>query len=65
MNIREGITSEDDSLPDRFIEPDDVKKGLTRKSLKKMLKQYYKIRKYNKDGSPRRSKLRSLGITAD
>lgn len=63
MNTNEGIRKIDDTLPERFLlEPqkDDPKKRLV--PLKPMLKKYYKLRRYDADGLPKKSLLKKLGI---
>lgn len=62
MNIREGITSEDDTLPGRLMNENSRKPELNPFPLRKMLCQYYKIRKYDRNGIPKRSLLKTLGI---
>jgi len=65
MNTREGITSEEDVLPGRFMTENSRRPGLTPFPLKKMIKKYYRIRKYDANGIPRRSRLKYLGIRID
>jgi aldehyde:ferredoxin oxidoreductase len=63
MNTNEGIRKADDTLPKRFIlEPqkDDPQKRLV--PLEPMLKKYYKLRGYDKDGIPSQHLLKKLGI---
>jgi len=82
FNLREGLTAEDDALPDRLTktpqpEPgnmtaprsDSVSTGNTKVNnanyvvpLEKMLKRYYKVRGWNKEGIPSGRKLRRLKI---
>lgn len=54
FNLREGITHEDDALPDRFFEqgigPD--KKTISREDFARMKKDYYNIRGWNEQGIP-------------
>ncbi len=63
MNTLSGITSKDDTLPERFL-----KEAETRHPVKKtvnlgpMLERYYRIRGYDPDGKPHNRILRILGI---
>lgn len=65
MNTREGITSDEDVLPGRLMTENSRRSGLTPFPLKKMVKKYYMIRKYDANGIPRRSRLKYLGIRID
>ncbi len=63
FNYREGFTREDDTLPDRFLE--ETLEGPSSDqtvNLEKMLTEYYKIRGWNSDGTPKESKLKELNI---
>jgi aldehyde:ferredoxin oxidoreductase len=64
FNLREGLTSKDDSLPLRFIgEP--FREGPAAGSvvpLTKMLLKYYKLRGWNEVGIPTEQELRRLAI---
>ncbi|MCP3876462.1 MAG: aldehyde ferredoxin oxidoreductase family protein [Desulfobacteraceae bacterium] len=63
MNVNEGIRKEDDTLPQRLLsEPqkDDSKKRKV--PLEQMLKKYYKLRGYDKEGIPHQKILKKLGI---
>ena len=63
MNTNEGIRKSDDTLPERFLlesQKDDFRKR--RVPLEPMLKKYYKLRGYDKDGIPGRILLKKLGI---
>ena len=55
FNLREGVTHEDDNLPDRFFEeaigPDS--KVISREDFAKMKKDYYDIRGWNEHGIPK------------
>ncbi len=63
MNTREGISRKDDTLPGRFLNEgrdcDDKKRTVP---LEKMLDQYYKKRGFDKNGVPKASLLKKLGI---
>ncbi|MCD6582758.1 MAG: aldehyde ferredoxin oxidoreductase family protein [Desulfuromusa sp.] len=63
MNTREGITHKDDSLPGRMLNEGricDPKKRTV--PLENMLRRYYKIRGYDRNGLPTARTLRNLGI---
>ena len=57
FNVREGITREDDRLPDHFFKK-PLKKGaydgrvVSKKDFQRMLNEYYKLRKWNIKGEP-------------
>lgn len=63
MNTREGIRKEDDTLPAKILlnRRESIKEDKPF-PLKKMLKKYYKIRKYNREGIPTKKILLKLGI---
>lgn len=65
MNTREGISKKDDTLPRRLL-TEGRKCDAEEKTvpLEQMLKKYYKIRGYDKNGIPRKKTLRRLGIEA-
>ena len=54
FNLREGITSKDDTLPKRFFDEPLGKDGKTirREDLQRMLKDYYALRGWNSEGLP-------------
>jgi aldehyde:ferredoxin oxidoreductase len=54
FNLREGITSKDDTLPKRFFDEHLGKDGKTirREDLQKMLQDYYALRGWNSEGIP-------------
>jgi len=63
MNTNEGIRKKDDTLPERLVKEilkSDSKKR--RVPLKPMLKKYYKLREYDRNGIPKRRLLEKLGI---
>jgi aldehyde:ferredoxin oxidoreductase len=63
FNLREGLSSKDDDLPDRLTKtPQNPDKCGTVVPLKKMLAKYYKVRGWSKDGIPPERKLKSLGF---
>jgi aldehyde:ferredoxin oxidoreductase len=64
-NLREGLSAEDDSLPERLTEeeqPGSEQTGHYTVPLKKMLKKYYKVRGWNTKGIPKESTVKRLGI---
>ncbi|MFW9809314.1 MAG: aldehyde ferredoxin oxidoreductase family protein [Candidatus Thorarchaeota archaeon] len=63
FNIREGFTAKDDTLPPRFFKP--LPEGNSRNRvvhLDEMLKEYYKLRGWDKDGRPTKETLKKLDI---
>jgi aldehyde:ferredoxin oxidoreductase len=63
FSLREGLTSKDDSLPDRLTRtPQKPENPATVVPLEKMLPMYYRVRGWGKDGRPTVKKLKSLGI---
>ncbi len=62
MNTREGISCEDDTLPEKIMSGGIRGKVQKPFPLKKMLRKYYRIRKYDRNGIPKRSLLKNLGI---
>jgi aldehyde:ferredoxin oxidoreductase len=54
FNLREGITSKDDTLPKRFFDEALGKEGKTirREDLQKMVEEYYALRAWNSEGVP-------------
>ena len=63
FNLREGLTSADDTLCDRLTKtPQDASRPDTVVPLSKMLPRYYKIRGWDKNGVPTPKKLKKLGI---
>jgi aldehyde:ferredoxin oxidoreductase len=66
---REGITRKDDLLPRRITEeplPEGMAKGrlLTRQMYDEMLDEYYRVRGWDNNGSPKKETLSGLGIEA-
>jgi len=55
FNLREGITSKDDTLPERFFEEPlgEDRKTIRREDLQRMLQDYYALRGWNPEGIPR------------
>jgi aldehyde:ferredoxin oxidoreductase len=63
FNLREGFTAKDDTLPPRFFEP--LPEGGSRirvVHLEEMLKEYYKLRGWDKEGRPTKATLKKLDI---
>jgi aldehyde:ferredoxin oxidoreductase len=64
FNLREGITSADDTLPPRLLEEPHTSgpaKGVT-VPLKVMLNEYYIVRGWSEEGVPTEEKLAQLGL---
>jgi aldehyde:ferredoxin oxidoreductase len=65
--LREGITSNDDILPDRFFDPieNGPKRGVSinKKEFIKARDLYYKMAGYNEEGVPSSAKLLELDLT--
>jgi aldehyde:ferredoxin oxidoreductase len=55
FNLREGISSKDDTLPKRFFDEPLGKdeKTIRREDLQKMLQDYYALRSWNSEGIPK------------
>ena len=58
LNLREGFSQEDDTLPERFFGKD----GLDRGAFMKALDDYYHFRGWDEKGRPTREKLQELGL---
>ncbi len=64
FNLKAGISPDQDTLPDRFIEeemPEGPNKGAV-VLLGKLLPEYYKVREWNEDGTIPEEKLKELDI---
>lgn len=64
FNLREGLTADDDSLPERFSTealPDGPCQGET-VDVSQMLQTYYKLRGWTEDGKPTREQLEKLDL---
>ncbi len=64
FNIREGLTRDLDTLPERFFN-EPLKEGPSRGrvvELDQLLEEYYMVRGWDEDGVPKEEKLRELGI---
>jgi Aldehyde:ferredoxin oxidoreductase len=62
-NMRLGLTEKDDSLPGRLVnELQDPSNPKSKVPLNKMKSQYYKIRGWDKNGTPKMGKLKSLNL---
>lgn len=67
FNVREGLTRDDDTLPERFFNEviiDGTSKGqsIPREEFTEMLNEYYEARGWDKDGIPTREKLEALSL---
>ncbi len=63
FNLREGLTAEDDTLPDRMTKTPQLEgRPDTVVRLDKMLPKYYKTRGWDKNGVPKPAKLKRLKI---
>lgn len=65
MNTREGITAKDDTLPKRLL--NEFRKSDTQQKaipLDKMVKRFYTLRGFDKNGIPKPKTLKKLGIVA-
>lgn len=67
INLREGFTRKDDSLPKRIMSepiPEGPAKGsyIKPEELEEMLSDYYNARGWDKEGAPTKEKLKELGI---
>jgi aldehyde:ferredoxin oxidoreductase len=63
FNLREGFTAKDDTLPPRFFKP--LPEGGSRNRvvhLEEMMKEYYKLRGWDKEGRPTKDTLKKLDI---
>ena len=60
FNLREGLSSADDSLPERLTKIPEESGAFSVVPLEKMLKKYYKVRGWDKNGRPTEKKLKSL-----
>ncbi|MFW9834951.1 MAG: aldehyde ferredoxin oxidoreductase family protein [Candidatus Thorarchaeota archaeon] len=63
FNLREGFTAKDDNLPPRFFKP--LPEGGSRNRvvhLEEMMKEYYKLRGWDKEGRPTKDTLKKLDI---
>lgn len=63
INIRQGLKGSQDTLPKRLInELQRADDSDSKVKLKKMLKDYYNIRGWDKDGIPTKRRLKKLGL---
>jgi len=65
FNVRQGLTSSDDTLPERFLKeplPEGPNKGQVCE-LQPMLEEYYELRGWNNTGVPMRDKLAQLHLS--
>ncbi len=67
INVREGVTAKDDTLPTRIFE-DPVKTGpakghvVKREDFKKMLDEYYTLRRWDSEGRPTAKRLEEIDM---
>ena len=67
-NLREGITAEKDTLPDRFFEK-EIDAGrlkgvkIDKEKFKEVIKFYYEMMGWDEQGRPREATLYDLGLT--
>jgi aldehyde:ferredoxin oxidoreductase len=61
FNLKAGITSEDDTLPERFFENNDIDK----KEFERTIQEYYHFRGWNAEGVPENEKIKELDIEND
>ncbi len=63
MNVRLGVTEADDTLPDRFVlEGETMHKRKSTVPIDQMVREYYQLRGYDRQGKPEPSLLRELHI---
>jgi len=66
FNIREGLTKNDDWLPERFFEPHTSgalsETAIAPDKLKNAINTYYQMMGWNENGIPTRAKLEELDI---
>ena len=64
FNLREGIGSSDDTLPERFFQDsaDNLARGINREEFVQALKDYYLYRGWTVEGIPTEEKLTQLGL---
>jgi aldehyde:ferredoxin oxidoreductase len=65
INIREGLSTEDDKLPERFYQPKadgPPEKPLDRDMMEKAKSTYYILMGWDKEGNPLPEKIEALGI---
>jgi len=64
INIREGFSRKDDSLPSRFLKSPLVQGGSRGRvvALRRMLSEYYRLRGWDRHGEPKPAKLKRLRL---
>lgn len=64
VNVRDGITKKDDTLPPKMLQPAVVggRKGRAPFEFDKMLNDYYKLRGWDENGIPTKETLEKLGL---
>lgn len=64
FNLRAGFTADDDTLPERMLEPvADGPRAGSRARLQEHLQTYYRLRGWDEQGVPTPEKLAELGLT--
>ena len=67
FNLRQGLTAEDDKLPDRCFKPTKLgalkDTALDAEKLEKAKKHYYSLMGWDENGVPRDEKLKELGVS--
>ncbi len=59
MNLRQGLNPDEDTLPPRWLNGHGRSSPLP---LQAMLRQYYRIRGYDREGRPKQSTLKKLNL---
>jgi len=63
FNVREGFSSKDDTLPERFREiQEETKWKISQKDFDKMLAEYYSLRGWDSNGKPKKETLDRLDL---
>jgi aldehyde:ferredoxin oxidoreductase len=62
MNVREGISSKDDTIPQRMLQEPLSNNGTIQIPIQQMIKRYYKLRQWDANGIPTKAKLTQLSI---
>ena len=67
FNLRQGLTAEDDKLPDRCFKPTKFgalkDTALDAEKLEKAKKRYYSLMGWDENGVPSNEKLKELGVS--
>ncbi len=65
FNLREGLTTADDTLPPRLLHENSTSDPRSHVPLEKLLPRYYWVRGWTPQGVPKPSTLKRLGLPAD